>query len=33
MSEDKNEGKWLPAELAERVRAQRERLDELRGRL
>jgi hypothetical protein len=33
MSEDKGKREWVPAELGERLRAQRVRLDELRGRL
>lgn len=33
MSEGANKREWVPAELGERLRAQRGRLDELRGRL
>lgn len=33
MSEKAGEKEWLPAELAERLRRQQERLAEFRGRL
>lgn len=33
MSEKATEKEWLPAELAERLRRQQERLSEFRGRL
>ena len=32
-SRDRTEKEWLPAELAERLREQQERLSEFRGRL
>jgi len=32
-SGERREKEWLPAELAERLREQRERLSEFRGRL
>lgn len=33
MSDKRPEKEWLPAELAERLRCQQERLSEFRGRL